>query len=54
MYAVAQKKYTYIYDKNGVELHQLKPHINVNRLEFLPYHLLLVSVVKWIKKLLVA
>ncbi len=28
----------------GVELHRLKKHINPNRLQFLPYHFLLVSV----------
>jgi len=46
MFAVAQKKYTYIYDSAGVELHCLRKHIDVNRLEFLPYHFLLVSVGK--------
>lgn len=45
MFAVAQKKYTYIYDKTGLELHCLKDHIEANKLDFLPYHYLLVSVV---------
>jgi U3 small nucleolar RNA-associated protein 7 len=45
LYAVAQKKYVYIYDRSGMEVHCLKEHIEVNRLEFLPYHHLLVSVV---------
>jgi len=51
MYAVAQKKYTYIYDKNGVEMHCLKKHIDVLKLEFLPYHWLLASVgnAGWLK-----
>ncbi|KAA1477842.1 BING4CT-domain-containing protein [Dentipellis sp. KUC8613] len=43
-YAVAQKKYVFIYDRDGVELHRLKSHIEPTRLEFLPYHWLLVSV----------
>lgn len=43
-FAAAQKKYTYIYDKRGVEIHCLKEHVDVNRLEFLPHHFLLASV----------
>ncbi|CAE6457232.1 unnamed protein product, partial [Rhizoctonia solani] len=44
MYAVAQKKYAFIYDQNGVELHRLKSIVEPTRLEFLPYHWLLASI----------
>ncbi|KAK9900300.1 BING4CT-domain-containing protein [Cystobasidium minutum MCA 4210] len=43
-FAVAQKKYAYIYDSNGLEIHQLRNHIEVNRMQFLKYHFLLATV----------
>lgn len=42
-FAVAQKKYTFIYDGSGTELHRLKKHVELTLLDFLPYHFLLVS-----------
>lgn len=42
-FAAAQKKYTFIYDKQGMELHRLKQHIDATLLDFLPYHFLLVT-----------
>ncbi len=43
LYALAQKKYVYLYDLNGIEVHRLKNHFEPLHLEYLPYHYLLVS-----------
>lgn len=44
LFAVAQKKYAYIYDHTGTEIHCLRHHVQPLALDFLPYHFLLASV----------
>lgn len=44
MFAAAQRKYVYIYDSNGLEVHCMRSHIEVNRMTYLPYHFLLATV----------
>lgn len=50
-FAVSQKKYVFIYDKTGAEVHCLKKHIEVTHMEFLRYHFLLATVgnAGWLK-----
>ncbi|CAM9292995.1 unnamed protein product [Chrysoparadoxa australica] len=42
--AVAQRKYVYIYDSQGAEVHCLRKHLEPHVLQFLPYHFLLASI----------
>ncbi|CAH9082467.1 unnamed protein product [Cuscuta epithymum] len=46
-FAAAQKKYPYIYNRDGTELHCLKEHGPVLKLQFLKNHFLLASVNKF-------
>lgn len=44
LFAVAQKKYPYIYNRHGTEIHCLKEHGKSLKLQFLDKHFLLVSI----------
>ncbi|XP_059666004.1 probable U3 small nucleolar RNA-associated protein 7 [Cornus florida] len=46
-FAVAQKKYPYMYNRDGTELHCLKEHGAVLKLQFLKNHFLLASINKF-------
>lgn len=46
-FAAAQRKYPYIYNRDGTELHCLKEHGSVLRLQFLENHFLLASTNKF-------
>ncbi|KAI3855972.1 hypothetical protein MKX03_024930 [Papaver bracteatum] len=46
-FAAAQKKYTYIYNNHGIELHCLKEHGAVQKLQFLRNHFLLATINKF-------
>ncbi|CAG9483526.1 unnamed protein product [Plasmodium vivax] len=44
LFAVGQKKYTYIYDNTGMEINCIKDIPYTYQLEFLPFHFLLTSI----------
>lgn len=50
-FAAAQKKYSFIYNQDGIEVHRLKHLVEMTHLDFLPYHFLLAASGKqgWLK-----
>jgi U3 small nucleolar RNA-associated protein 7 len=47
MFAAAQRRSVYIYDQTGMEIHRLPSHADPQHLSYLPYHFLLVSLVRF-------
>ena len=43
MVAVAQRKYVYVYDQDGAEVHRMAKHLEPEHLSYLPFHFLLAS-----------
>ena len=43
MVAVAQRKYVYVYDETGAEVHRMAKHLEPEHLQYLPFHFLLAS-----------
>lgn len=44
LFAIAQKNFVYIYDDQGIEIHEMKDHQDVTQLQYLPHHWLLASI----------
>ena len=43
--AVAQKRWTSIYDNKGIEIHSIKNFFEISRLDYMPYHFILAGLV---------
>ena len=51
MYAIAQNRFTYIYDEHGMELHRCKDFDKVQMIDYLQHHFLLTGCVSFISLL---